>query len=274
MIEIVVTIVGTFISLFVLMRQKKARQDPLKNTERVAVEINSQKSLDAFVVYLPTTHFVKNMTAAIDTEMGALRAKWSSEKATFGLIWKGFSEQQRKSLVGTLLDELKFSIEIYSDAKDLLSILCPKLFVENLLNDVNIESTHSAIVDHVEEAPILRYLLAAQNKADIKQYCLPLLILKAEQVEREVDPNAVAPVDVAVMEQVDLFLRALQYLCVIKFAKQILLRYKLEPQKSMVARLVKKVGPLVLFGALAAFITYLMDKYGVLDVLLWNYKSK
>lgn len=274
MIEIVVTIAGTFISLFVLMRQKKARQDPLKNSERVSVEINSEKSLDTLTAYLPPTYFVKNMTDAIDTEMGALRAKWSSEKSTFGLIWKGFSEKQQKHLISTLLDELKFSIEIYSDAKDLLSILCPKLFVENLLNDISIESTETSGVDQSEEPPILRFILAAQSKVDIKQYCLPLLILNAERVDREVDPNAVAPVDIAVLEQVDLFLRALQYLCVIKFAKQILLRYKVEPQKSVVARLVKKVGPLVLFGALAALITYLMDKYGVLDVILWNYKAK
>lgn len=273
--EVIVTIVGTFISVIVLMRQKKARQDPLKNTERVAVEINSVSSLDSFVAYLPATYFVKNMNDAIETEMVTLRTKWSSEKATFGLIWNGFSAQQRSSLIGTLLDELRFSIEIYSDSKDLLNILCPMLSVEKLCDEKRTEPvTVAGSPAETEDSRILRFILAAQSKVDIKQYCLPLLIVNAERVEREVDPNGVAPVDVAVLEQVDLFLRALQHLCVIKFAKQLLLRYKVEPRKSVTARLIKKVGPLVLFGALAAFLTYLLDKHGILDLILWNYKSK
>lgn len=272
--EILVATVGTVLSMFLPVKQKKPRQDPLRNTEKVSVEINSESSLDGLVAHLPESYFIKNMANAVEMEMNELKAKWTTEKATFELIWNGFSPDQRKTLVQKLLDELKFSIEIYSDTNELLRILCPKLREDYLLDSKVQEIPLTGAAIETDSRPtILKFILAAQNKTDIKYFCLPLLIVNAERVERDVDPNGAKQTDSAVAEQVDLFLRALQHLCVIKFAKQLLLRYKAEPQMNGVVRTIKKLAPLTVFAVLAGFLVYLLDKYGFLGAVMWNYKS-
>ncbi len=272
--EILVATAGTIVSMFLLLKQKKPRQDPLRNTEKVSVVINSETSLDTLVAHLPESYFVKNMSEAVEMEMNDLKAKWASEKATFELIWKGFSPDQRKTLVQKLLEELQFSIEIYSDTNELLRILCPKLRGDYLLSsEVQEIPLTGAAIETDNRPTILKFIMAAQSKADIKYFCLPLLIVKAERVERDVDPNGANQTDSAVAEQVDLFLRALQHLCAIKFAKQLLLRYKVEPQMNVVVRTIKKIAPLTVFAVLAAFLVYLLDKYGFLSAVMWNYKS-
>eukprot|EP01032_Pedospumella_encystans_P023076 gene23076-26132_t len=153
-------------------------------------------------------------------EMNDLKAKWTTEKATFELIWNGFSPDQRKTLVQKLLEELQFSIEIHSDTNELLRILCPKLRGDYLLGSKVQEIPLTGSETETDSRPtILKFIMAAQSKTDIKYFCLPLLIVKAERVERDVDPNGANQTDSAVAEQVDLFLRALQHLCAIKFAK-------------------------------------------------------
>lgn len=272
--EILVATAGTVVSMFLLLKQKKPRQDPLKNAEKVCVEINSETSLDSLVAHLPESYFVKNMADAVEIEMNELKTKWATEKATFELIWKGFSLDQRKKLVQKLLEELMFSIEIYSNTNELLKVLCPKLRVEFLLsNEVHDIPLDGDTMDNDDRPTILKFILAAQNKVDIKYFCLPLLIIKAERLERDVDPNGAAQTDAAVAEQVDIFLRALQHLCAVKFAKQLLSRYKVEPQVHVLARTAKKIAPMTVFAVLAAFLVYLLDKYGFLGAVMWNYKS-
>jgi len=226
------------------------------------------------VAHLPESYFIKNMSEAVEMEMNDLKAKWATEKATFVLIWKGFSPDQRKTLVQKLLEELQFSIEIYSDTNELLRILCPKLRGDYLLSsEVQEIPLTGAAIETDNRPTILKFIMAAQSKADIKYFCLPLLIVKAERVERDMDPNGANQTDAAVAEHVELFLRALQHLCAIKFAKQLLLRYKVEPQMNVVVRTIKKIAPLTVFAVLAAFLVYLLDKYGFLGAVMWNYKS-
>eukprot|EP00598_Pedospumella_elongata_P016947 CAMPEP_0184992440 /NCGR_PEP_ID=MMETSP1098-20130426/41258_1 /TAXON_ID=89044 /ORGANISM="Spumella elongata, Strain CCAP 955/1" /LENGTH=256 /DNA_ID=CAMNT_0027518055 /DNA_START=112 /DNA_END=879 /DNA_ORIENTATION=- len=256
--------------MFLLLKQKKPRQDPLKNTEKVSVVINSESSLDSLVAHLPESYFIKNMTYAVEMEMNDLKAKWAAEKSTFELIWNGFSADQRKALVQKLLEELQLSIEIYSDTNELLRILCPKLREDYLLSSKVQEIPLTGAEIETDTRPtILKFIMAAQSKTDIKYFCLPLLIVKAERVERDVDPNGANQTDSAVAEQVDLFLRALQHLCAIKFAKQLLLRYKVEPQMNAVVRTIKKLAPLTVFAVLAGFLVYLLDKYGFLGAVMW-----
>lgn len=284
MLEYIVLLGGTILSVFILISKKKQRRDPLKNTDKVALELNTETSLEAFQIYLPTANFITNMSAAVENERLDLRALWSEEKARFPLVWSGFSASQQKVLVNTLIDELKFSIEIYSDTDKFLHLLCPRINEKYLLSTV--EGVHIAAPDTAPKPAsadstkplssipgVQELIMCAQSKADLVPFCLPLLVLSAERVEKELDPAGKVKVDIALTQHAEVFLRALQQLCAIKFAKQVLLRYKAEPKKSWIVRTVKNVGPVFLFGVLALLTTYLMDKYGFLDTFMWNYKS-
>lgn len=290
MLEYVIMVGGAILSLVVMISKKKERRAPLKNADKVAVELNSETSLEAFHIYLPTANFITNMCAAVENERSDLRALWSDNKAKFHLIWRGFTDQQQKALMSTLIEELKFSIENYSDTDKLLSLLCPNITEKYLLSDVEAhdiiacevtknkkragdESAATAAAPAASVAGVQELVMRAQDKVDIKHFCPPLLVLAAERVEKELDPNGNVKIDQALMQHVEVFLRALQQLCAIKFAKQVLTRYKAEPRKSFWVRTAKNVAPVCLFGVLAMLTAYLMDRYGFLDMFLWNYKS-
>jgi hypothetical protein len=276
--ELVAVVGGTILSTYLIFKQKKARQDPLRLSEKVSVKVNSETSFDSFVAHLPAPHFIGNMNGSIGKELLDLRALWSAEKATFGLIWKGFSERQKVNLLKTLIDELKFAIEIYSDTNELLRILCPKISEEYFFakSEVHQHSSEQVTEDSDKETPtIVKYILAVQDKTDIKYYCPPILLMGVDRLEKDLDPNGVAvPVaDPALSEHAELFLRSLQQICAIKFAKQVLLRYKADTKKSTLFRIIKKLGPLVLFGLLAALVAYLLDKYHFFSTFMFSYKS-
>lgn len=287
MLEYIALLGGTVLSLFFMFSKMKERRSPLKNSDKVAVELNSERALEAFHIYLPTAKFISNMCAAIENERLDLQALWSGEKAKFPLVWGGLSEKQQKTLISTLINELKFSIESYSDTDKLQILLCSKINERYLLEVVeNAEIRTSPVGDASksettqesaraagQRVGVEELIVGAQSKADIKPFCLPLLVLAADRVEKELDPNGKEKLDIALTQHVELFLRALQQLCVIKFAKQVLLRYKTDANKSFWLRTAKSVAPVFLFGVLAMFIAYLMDRYGMLGAFMWDYKS-
>jgi hypothetical protein len=156
---------------------------------------------------------------------------------------------------------------MYSDSEKLLELLCPKINEKYLLSGPTPEDTDDA------PSGIFNLLLAVQDKIEIKQYCLPMLLLSVNKVEGELDPNREEKADKVLAEHVDVFLRSLQHLCAIKFAKQLLMRYKAEPAASFFARATKRVGPVFVIGGLALLGGYLLDRYGILESLLVYYKS-
>ena len=268
MLSSLITIIGTTVSLIMLFRQKKSRRDPLRNSEKVYVEVNGEGSLESCHIYLPQKHFVKNMIGAVDKERQQLRELWSKEKHTFMILWKGLTESQKQNLLRTLIDELTSTIEVYSDSQKLLSVLCPKINLAYFLTAPSAERTDTEDSDRV-----ISFLIDAQDKLEIKRYCLPIIVIKVELVDKDVDPNRDAKQDGILAENVDIFLRTLQQLCALKLVQQILMRYKVEPTKSMISRILIKIAPLLIFGALAALTAYLMDRYGVLSSFLIGYKS-
>lgn len=271
MIEYVVMGVGAVISVVMMVNQKKTRLEPLKNSEKVAIEINTESSLESLHIHLPPPHFIKNMSVSVDRERMELATKWSYEKNLFPVLWRKLSIDQRKQLINTLLEELVFSIGVYSDTDKLLPILCPKLTTENLLaRDANADSNTP---EQEASTELFRFLLAAQDKTQIKPYCLPLLVRSLQKVDRDIDPNREEKDDAVLAEHVDLFLRSLQHLCALKFAKQVLTRYKTTPTDTLIARVAKKIAPVLLVGILAALLALLLDRFGFLQIFLVSYKS-
>lgn len=252
-----------------LFRQKKSRQEPLKNSDKVSVEVNTETSLDRINIYLPPPHFVKNMTAAIEVERNKVTGLWALEKNLFPLLWRKFSEKEKKALIETLLEELKFSIQMYSDSDHLLRLLCPKLNLEYFLGAESLKGIK------VAEPPttIFKFLMDVQGKLEIKTYCIPLLLLSIERVEGELDPNREFKKDESLCEQVELFMRALQYLCAVKFAQQVLLRYKDDANNTFYMRVAKKSAPVFILGVVTFLTAYLLDYYGILEAFLVSYKS-
>jgi hypothetical protein len=267
MIEYLLLLGGALVSVYMLVKHKKTRQPPLKNSDKIAIEINTETALEALHIHLPQPHFIKNMSGAVEKERRDICDLWKLEKNKFPILWKKMSDRQRKSLIKTLLEELVFSIDIYSDSEKLLELLCPKINEKYLLSGPTQEDTDDA------SSGIFNLLLAVQDKIEIKQYCLPMLLLSVTRVEGELDPNREEKTDTVLAEHVDIFLRALQHLCAIKFAKQILLRYKIDPVKSFISRVTTRVGPIFVLGGLALLGGYLLDRYGVLEAILVYYKS-
>lgn len=279
MIEYALMVAGSFVSVFFLLKRQKQRPEPLKNSEKVAVEINTATALESLHIYLPPPHFIKNMSAAVDKERSGLAALWSYEKNVFPVLWDKMTDTQRKQLLVSLLEELVRSIGVYSDTDKLLAILCPRL-KEDLLLARNVSTDEASPQEQGAPAELLTFLHAAQQgKMEIKPYCLPLLLLSVQKEDREVDPNReVQDTDGVLAEHVEVFLRALQHLCALKFAKQVLTRYKavVDPQQqasSVYLRVLKKVAPVLVVGVLAALVAFLSDRLGFLQIFLVSYKS-
>jgi hypothetical protein len=271
MLEYIVLISGAVVSVAMMMRQKQVRLEPLKNSEKVAVEINTPTALEALIIHLPPPHFLKNMSAAVDTERNELASRWSYEKNLFPVLWRKMPIPYRKQLISKLLEELVYTIGLYSNSDRLLTVLCPKLTTESLLaRDVYADASTS---EKEASTEVFKFILAAQDKLEIKSYCLPLLVVSTTRVDGDVDPNVETKEDKVLEEHVEVFLRALQHLCAIKFAKQLLVRYKSDPWQSIVTKASKKVGPLLLLGLLAALLAYLLDRFGLVKIFMVGYKS-
>jgi hypothetical protein len=265
MLVYVVAAVGCVASLGMLSRKMRSRAKPLKNTDAVKIEINLEKTLKSLNVQLPSENFVKNMSNAVAKERTELKSTWNTEKRTFPIIWSSFSESQKKELLINLTNELSMTIEIYSDSDDLLRCLCPMLHYKWLLD--------LTIVDNETILAVLALITITQEESQLVQLCPPLLVLAADKVDREEDPNRKLKVDIQLTQKVEKFLAVLQQLCVIKFVQQLLKRYKTEPQKPLYIRLLRNVGPMVLLGFIAGVSVYLLDMYGFIELFMFNYKS-
>lgn len=273
MIENAIIVAGTAFSVFMMAKQKKARLDPLKNAEKIVVSINTEVAVDQLQIYLPPPHFIKNMRSAVEKEQAELVGLWSQEKNVFPLLWRKMTKDRRKALLSSLVDELIHSIGAYSDADKLLGVLCPKITAEHF---TSIDANAKAETPESEKSTALfKFLLAAQSKTDIKPYCLPLIILSVTRVEGDVDPNRDEKEDAkqVLEEHTETFLRALQHLCAIKYAKQVLLRYKVDPTASFFSRAVKKVAPVLVLGVLAMLLGYLLDRFGFMNWFFVGYVS-
>eukprot|EP00428_Durinskia_dybowskii_P083304 CAMPEP_0170440290 /NCGR_PEP_ID=MMETSP0117_2-20130122/46251_1 /TAXON_ID=400756 /ORGANISM="Durinskia baltica, Strain CSIRO CS-38" /LENGTH=138 /DNA_ID=CAMNT_0010700693 /DNA_START=150 /DNA_END=562 /DNA_ORIENTATION=- len=138
------------------------------------------------------------MSAAIEQERSKVTALWAREKNLFPMLWRKFTEKEKKELVETLIEELKFSIQVYSDSDHLLRLLCPKLTTEYFLGVDNINRA----ADADPPTTIYKFLIDVQGKLEIKSYCIPLLLLSIKRVEGELDPNREVKKDESLCEQV------------------------------------------------------------------------
>mmetsp|Transcript_20194 Transcript_20194/g.45550 ORF Transcript_20194/g.45550 Transcript_20194/m.45550 type:complete len:124 (+) Transcript_20194:3-374(+) len=114
-----------------------------------------------------------------------------------------------------------------------------------------------------------------KEKQDGPEVLRSALLVLSAQGGGNMDPGkgAGVPLDLQLTLRVEALLYALQDLCLVMFARQLLMRYKLEPRKSLLSRIISKLGPWIATGLVTFAALYAADQSGLLEVVLVSYKS-
>ena len=259
---------GTVGCFSYFISQAKKRRDPLKNSAKVSTDIqyNMTRGVHTIVVYNPSAAFVSNMKKGAKNTAKELGSLWSAEKTALYKVWSVLRKGDKKDMICRLLEELKSNIQPYSDTDDLLLILCPELCVESLL--------HESSDGECKPEGIVQLIQILLNDQEREKLSSGMVVLAADDVQGNIDPNKSKTPDFKLMTQVEEFLATLRELCLVMYMKQLLTRYRSELKRPpLLKRLWNKNGSSIVLGLVAVVITFCLDRFGILEAILASYKS-
>lgn len=272
MLEVLVLAASLVCSGFVVYQVRNQRRPPLKNSVKTVITAALRGSVGQLVLYLPGDNFINNISAAADSERKALSMLWKQDSAVFNKLWPTISKQEQDELVCKLIEELKLSIQPYSDSDNLLLAICPeihdKIHKENTGDGL---SAKPAEKDVKEE--ICSFIEATICKDSSFHSKGKVITLSAEPHQSDLDPNHETMPNFVLMEKAESFLFALRKICFVRYVKQLLERYRLEPKKSTLSRAWDKFGVAFLVSIAAFVLTFALDHFGLLERFLVSYKS-